>query len=247
MLLGDYSFKMIETKTQDLGWDRAYVIEKVRVVKRLLDLFNFEIILDVGSSCGIGKNLNFALENFTRFKSYVHVDTDKQMLLKARRFHQDSHFLVADATKLPLKAGIFNSVFASEILEHLLDPEMGLDEWCRVLKRNGYMIIATPNMSMSWRNLYLKFFKKEVHPGGHISEYDVRNLCKSLQTRSMKILTVLGFNLVFVGPIRFAIVYFRILLSSISDKASIKFNELMCRLGKNYPLFSDSVLILCRK
>jgi hypothetical protein len=75
----------------------------------------------------------------------------------------------------------------------------------------------------------------------------VRDLCKSLQRRPLKVLTVLGFNLVFAGPVRFTIVYFRYFLGHINKRVSMKFNESMCHLGRNYPLFSDSVLVFSQK
>ena len=231
------------------GWDRAYVAEKVCVLETLLKSFNSHAILDVGSSCGIGKNLSFGLEDFPMRSdsSYTHLDIERSMMLKSKSSHRDSDFLLADASNLPLRDEMFDLVFASEILEHLVDSEKGLDEWCRVLEPKGYMLITTPNTSMSWKRVYLRFFEKHEVSGGHVSEYDVRNLCESLQKRSMKVLTILGFNLVFVGPVRLFIVYLRRLLDIISDDLSVKLNRVMCRLGNSYPLFSDSVLVLCSK
>jgi ubiquinone/menaquinone biosynthesis C-methylase UbiE len=92
----------------------------------------------------------------------------------------------------------------------LVEPEKGLEEWYRVVDQNGYMIITTPNNSMSWRSSYLKFFgSKTIDAVGHISEYDVRDLCKSLQKKSLEIHNVFGFNLVLAGPVRLAIVSLR--------------------------------------
>jgi ubiquinone/menaquinone biosynthesis C-methylase UbiE len=240
---------VLHSSTQSIGWNRAYTDEKVRIMRKLVTVLNFHTILDVGSSCGIGKNPSFSLENLgIESKSYcVHLDMDRSMLLKAKDAHRSSYFLLADATNLPLRDEGIDLLFSSEVLEHLVAPEKGLDEWSRVVKKEGYVIVTTPNTSLSWRSLYIKFVKRGKPDQGHIAEYDVRDLCKSLQRRPLKVLTVLGFNLVFVGPVRFTIVYFRYFLDIVNKGASMKFNESMCRLGRNYPLFSDSVLVLCKK
>ena len=113
---------------------------------------------------------------------------DSFYALESQRGSSELRFSLADAMNLPLKSAALEFVFASEILEHLVDPEKGLDEWRRVLKKNGNIIITTPNTSMSWRGLFLKFFKdKEQDFVGHISEYDVRDLCKSLEGRSFEV------------------------------------------------------------
>ena len=54
-------------------------------------------------------------------------------------------FAVAgDAERLAFASGIFDLVIASEVVEHLWDPESFFDEAYRVLRDDGYLIIETP-------------------------------------------------------------------------------------------------------
>jgi ubiquinone/menaquinone biosynthesis C-methylase UbiE len=142
------------------GWSRAYVVNKACIIRKLLAVVNSQVILDVGSACGIGETIH--LESLqSRFKSYfVHLDIDRLKLLKAKDAHRRSDFVLADATNLPLRNEVVDLVFSSEVLEHLVKPEKGLDEWSRVTKKDDYMIVITPNTSLSWRSLYIKSVKR---------------------------------------------------------------------------------------
>lgn len=50
---------------------------------------------------------------------------------------------VADVTQLPLRAGSFDGVVASFVLNHLSDPVAGLRELRRVLHRDGWVLATT--------------------------------------------------------------------------------------------------------
>jgi len=51
----------------------------------------------------------------------------------------------ADAMRLPFSNGYFETVTASEILEHLDNPTQALREWRRVLKPEGKLFVTVPN------------------------------------------------------------------------------------------------------
>lgn len=50
-----------------------------------------------------------------------------------------------DAHALPFHDGSFNTVYAGELLEHLLYPDIFIEEARRVLKNEGRLIISTPD------------------------------------------------------------------------------------------------------
>jgi hypothetical protein len=93
------------------GWSRAYVVNKACIIRKLLAVVNSQVILDVGSACGIGETIH--LESLqSRFKSYfVHLDIDRLKLLKAKDAHRRSDFVLADATNLPLINEVVDLVF----------------------------------------------------------------------------------------------------------------------------------------
>lgn len=54
--------------------------------------------------------------------------------------------------RLPFNDGSFDVVCANQIIEHLHNTEMFLDEIHRVLKKGGYAVISTENLA-SWHNI----------------------------------------------------------------------------------------------
>jgi SAM-dependent methyltransferase len=49
--------------------------------------------------------------------------------------------------KIPLENGSFNAVIATELLEHLISPLEMISESARILKKGGFFILTTPNVS----------------------------------------------------------------------------------------------------
>ena len=54
-------------------------------------------------------------------------------------------FQLADGTNLPFKAEKFDLVYSIDVIEHLEKDKKFIDENLRVLKKNGLLIIVTPN------------------------------------------------------------------------------------------------------
>ena len=58
---------------------------------------------------------------------------------------------------MPIKNCVIDGIFAGELIEHLENPGLFLSECKRVLKRNGVIIITTPNpFSFEKRGLFHK-------------------------------------------------------------------------------------------
>lgn len=113
---------------------------KLKILKKLFKRHFQGNVLDVG--CGL--SLFTAYDQKWNFSIYagdcVHA------LMKARKNERpDISWLVFDASHLPFKSNIFDSLFAGEIVEHLPEPESGVKEWNRVLKKGGTLVVTTPN------------------------------------------------------------------------------------------------------
>lgn len=66
--------------------------------------------------------------------------------------------LQADLTRgIPCEDGSFDVVYAAEIIEHLLDPDLLLGEIHRVLSPGGTLVLTTPNLC-AWYNRALFLF-----------------------------------------------------------------------------------------
>jgi SAM-dependent methyltransferase len=83
--------------------------------------------------------------------------------------------LVADATAMPFANGVFDVVVASEILEHLADDRLAIDEAVRVLRAGGTLAVSVPRRGPERINWMLSRAYHEVE-GGHIRIYRRRAL-----------------------------------------------------------------------
>jgi SAM-dependent methyltransferase len=101
------------------------------------------------------------------------VDRARAVLEVARpRMPQGVTLQAADLEELPFEDGSFDLVVCFEVLEHLENPEAGLDELARVLAKDGLLAISSPN--------------RDVFPPGnphHIHEYTPAELGDSLARR----------------------------------------------------------------
>jgi len=76
-------------------------------------------------------------------------------------------FKVADIQKLPYKDSCFDFVVCSEVLEHIEKPEEAVNEFYRVLKKGGVLVLTTPNILNpaeilhNLKDYLMWFFKKE--------------------------------------------------------------------------------------
>lgn len=112
---------------------------------------NPKSILDVG--CGDGFYLHLLHSLFPKAK-IIGVDMDKNALKSASLNVKGKNVKLkyGDARNLKFKDSSFDTVLASEILEHLEDDSKGLKNICRVLKPGGLVLISVPhsNYPLLW-------------------------------------------------------------------------------------------------
>jgi SAM-dependent methyltransferase len=102
--------------------------------------------LDLG--CGDGGTAGVYLAEHS--KSYVGVDVSETAikLAKERGFEA---VRINDASVLPFENASFDVVVCSEVLEHLLAPQLAVAEAFRVLRCGGRLIVTVPNAAY-WRD-----------------------------------------------------------------------------------------------
>lgn len=119
--------------------------ERFKIIYKWCKNLKSKKILDVG---GVEETSKFFLNLFPNAKVYtLNIRKDLKAKLK----------VIGNAQLLPFKNGVFDLVFCGEIIEHLVNPINFLKEVKRVLKKNGKLIITTPNMA-AWHNRILLLF-----------------------------------------------------------------------------------------
>lgn len=101
-----------------------------------------EILLDVG--CGTGVLLPYASKYCD---IYMGLDHSKGMVRSAVQKYgeQRASFLIGDGEKLPFKDGSINTVVCRGSLHHMINVNLALNEFQRVLDKGGRLVMAEPN------------------------------------------------------------------------------------------------------
>ena len=99
-------------------------------------------VLDVGCGTGYGSSI---LANSAR--NVLGADISKEAIAFAQEHYETTNlqFLIADCSRLSLRAQSVEGIVCFEVIEHLLDQETFLGEIQRVLKEDGLLVISTPN------------------------------------------------------------------------------------------------------
>lgn len=96
--------------------------------------------LDVGCAIGIFTNLLYQ-------KGYevLGIDSDQELLALARNRYRQCTFKLMNALHLDLAPSTFDFVLALELIEHLDNPYKLLKNIHQVLKKDGVILLSTPN------------------------------------------------------------------------------------------------------
>jgi ubiquinone/menaquinone biosynthesis C-methylase UbiE len=124
--------------------DQRYIAQK-----KLVEHDPDALLLDCGSRTG-DNTLSLAQPIGT--KRMIGLDYNLRSLYQARK--RGIIPLHADLNQyLPLSDDSVDLIVATDVIEHLVDPALFVREMHRVLKKNGYAIIDTPNLA-SWHNIF---------------------------------------------------------------------------------------------
>ena len=99
-------------------------------------------ILDIAWGSGFGSNFMAQLGN-----TVIGGDVSEATIIDCKRKFQGSNvsFEVIDGTNLPYQDGEFDVLISFETIEHTTDYQKMLNEFKRVVKKDGLIIISTPN------------------------------------------------------------------------------------------------------
>jgi ubiquinone/menaquinone biosynthesis C-methylase UbiE len=126
-----------EKPTKRMWGSRREIVFTENIVSRLSKKGK---VLDVG--CGDGY-LSYLLAN--RGLKVVGADISLFRVKFAHEHCADADFVVADGHYLPFRSGYFDSVVCCEVLEHVRNYPLIVDEMYRVARKNGELLATVPN------------------------------------------------------------------------------------------------------
>lgn len=113
-------------------------------------------VLDIGA--GYGDFLNYILTHNKNIKKAIAVDLSTEAIKKGRKRHPGLLFKEENIEKLEHPDNSFDTVFAIEVVEHILDIDQCLAEVYRVLKKGGYFCITTTDFNFLKKIVIASFF-----------------------------------------------------------------------------------------
>jgi ubiquinone/menaquinone biosynthesis C-methylase UbiE len=147
-----------------------------------LDLTENSRILDIGSKDGK--------------KAHYVINKGQLIMSDITSRKSNSLFVLSDATSLPFRNDSFDLVTIFHVIEHIKNDKTVLKEIYRILKKNGTVLIVTPNANRFAKiySFVLKIVKRRpyrypLNPD-HVFEYGasgIENIMKNSEFQSYKI------------------------------------------------------------
>jgi len=100
----------------------------------------------VGYTLDVGCNTGYYLNNIIKSDARFGVDLSRSILKQAK---VKANFICAVGEHLPFKDDTFTSVLCLELIEHVLNPELLIEEIARVMRPSGILLLSTPVKSTS--------------------------------------------------------------------------------------------------
>lgn len=102
--------------------------------------------LDIG--CGSGVITRFISRYF---KNFIGVDISRNAIDHCNKMKgENEEYICSNAERIPIEDESIDLVICSELIEHIKEYDRMLDEIYRVLKKEGVLLLTTPNFSSLW-------------------------------------------------------------------------------------------------
>jgi 2-polyprenyl-3-methyl-5-hydroxy-6-metoxy-1,4-benzoquinol methylase len=169
------------------GTGRWYWDYRDKIIFSLINTAHYKV-LDVG--CGEGLTLERLINRYPE-KNITGIDVKPENISICRQHNLPVS--LGSVYDLKLEEGSVDLCILSEVLEHLDDPELAMENVGRILKPGGDVIIVYPNdmMFKIARLLFLKF-KEAFADFGHVRQFTPKNMKEVLINKRFAVLRVIN-------------------------------------------------------
>ena len=163
-------------------------IEEIRIRKILSFIGSNKKVLDLG--CGNG---TISLKIIANNNQVTGVEFAKEAVRQVRNKGIRIYDLSLNTQWSKKIKGKFDVVFAGEVIEHIFDTDNFLQNVKGVLKKNGYLVLTTPNIASLGRRLLLLLGKNPLiettarkGDAGHVRYFTRKTLINLLKENGFK-------------------------------------------------------------
>jgi SAM-dependent methyltransferase len=117
-----------------------------------------KMVLSIG--CGLAAELLLLRK---RGHNTIGLDPERNFLLKGKNGGNADDLIQAIGEQTPLRDGIFELVMLFEVLEHVMNPALVLNEVNRILKPGGILFITVPNRFYPFETHGIQICQKQIH------------------------------------------------------------------------------------
>lgn len=122
------------------------------------------------------------------------IDISESAVKLAKEKGIDARVVDVEEEELPFSDGFFDVVAVAEVIEHIFDTDGFLEKIKRVIKKDGYLVLTTPNLASFGRRLLLLFGKNPLievtcdrESAGHTRYFIHDTLATLLRTHGFKV------------------------------------------------------------
>jgi SAM-dependent methyltransferase len=115
-------------------------------------IFVLRALLETGlerpKMCDLGCGAGWLTGVLSAFGPAIGVELSPEAVELARQRYPGAEFVCADATEWQPEPGSFDVVVSQEVIEHITDKPKYLSVVRKALKREGYLMMTTPNLDV---------------------------------------------------------------------------------------------------
>jgi len=161
----------------------------LKLIKEYLS--NDKKILDIGCATG---NFLYKIQKINKKIEMYGIDYSERMIAKAKNKFKDINFYNLKAEEINFPHNFFDIITIIETFHHLQNQKLVLEKICKILKPNGILLIAEPNLNNKITEIFINFLKKiDIEKESiFLTQEEIIKLANNFQLENFKTQKFLG-------------------------------------------------------